>query len=353
MALDLEAKIQLVKRPPTEEILVEDELRKLLEEKKHPEHYIGIEISGKLHLGMLFLNGFKINDFLKAGFNCKILLADWHSYMNNKLGGDWERIKKASEYYRKAFEFFCPGVKILLGSELYHHNDEYWKDLIRFCKKITLARNVRCLTIMGRSEKDKLDFSQYLYPPMQATDVKYLGKDIAHGGMDQRKVHVLCREVFPKLGWPKPIAVHHHLLRCLSEPPRAESKEERVIAAKMSKSKPWTCIFIHDSKEEIRQKLIKAWCPPREAEFNPVLEILKYVIFHEREEFELRREKKYGGPKRFSSYEEVERAYRKGEIHPQDLKLSVAEVLDEIVAPIRKFFEKSPNSKLLEVFEVK
>ncbi|MGQ9781982.1 MAG: tyrosine--tRNA ligase, partial [Nitrososphaeria archaeon] len=227
--MDLERRLALVKAPPTEEVITEKELKMLLETNDHPEHYIGFEISGYLHLGTLFLCGYKVNDLAEAGFNCKIYLADWHSFINNKLGGSWENIIKASKYYEEAFKFFCPKAKIVLGSDLYHNNDDYWRDVIRFSKHITLSRNKRCLTIMGRNQSEQLDFAQYIYPPMQGVDVKYLAEDIPQGGMDQRKVHVLAREVFPKLGWKKPIPLHNHLLMGLAEPPKAprESKVEK------------------------------------------------------------------------------------------------------------------------------
>ncbi len=349
--MDIEAKIELVKRPPTEEILVEEEMRHLFETNGHPQHYIGFEISGMLHLGNLIVCGFKINDFIKAGIKSQVYLADWHSFINNKFGGDWDKILKAAEYYEEAFKFFCPGAKIVVGSELYHDNDEYWKRVIKFSKHMTIARTLRCMTIMGRSEKEKLDLSQYFYPPMQAVDIKEIEADIPHGGMDQRKAHVLAREIFPKMGWEKPVAVHHHLLMGIAKPAELKTKDklEEVIASKMSKSKPWTAIFIHDSEEEINSKLQRAWCPEKQTEANPVLEIVRYIIFHERETFEIEREHKFGGPVEFQKYEELEVAYRKGEIHPKDLKESVVKSISEIIEPVRKHFEQ--HGELLEVFK--
>src|SRR3989344_2318151 len=125
--MDLEKRIDLVKAEPTEEIITEEDLRVLLETNDHPEHYIGFEISGYLHLGTLFMSGFKVNDLIKAGFKCTILLADWHSFINNKLGGDWENIIKAAKYFEEGFRFLCPKAKFVLGSDLYHNNDDYWK----------------------------------------------------------------------------------------------------------------------------------------------------------------------------------------------------------------------------------
>lgn len=345
--MDIETKIELIKKTPTEEILVEEELRHLLETNEHPQHYQGFEISGLLHLGNLIVSGFKINDFIKAGVKCQAYLADWHSFINDKFGGDWEKILMAAKYYEKAFKFFCPGVKIVVGSDLYRNNDEYWKRLIKFSKHMTIARSLRCMTIMGRSESEKLDLSQYFYPPMQAVDVKEIGADIPHGGMDQRKAHVLAREIFPKMGWNKPVAVHHHLLMGIAKPIELKSKDklEEVIASKMSKSKPWTAIFIHDTEEEIKSKLHKAWCPEKQTQSNPIMEIVKHVIFHEREAFEIERPQKFGGTVQFQSYQELEKAYRQGDVHPQDLKNAVAEDLAAILEPIRRYFEKDREAE--------
>ncbi|NIM47480.1 MAG: tyrosine--tRNA ligase [Candidatus Aenigmarchaeota archaeon] len=349
--MDIETKIDLIKRPPTEEILVEEELRELLETNEHPQHYQGFEISGLLHLGNFIISGFKINDFIKAGVKCQAYLADWHSFINNKFGGDWNKILIAAKYYEEAFKFFCPGVKIVIGSDLYHNNDEYWKRIMRFSKHMTLKRTLRCMTIMGRNENEKLDLSQYFYPPMQAVDVKEIGADMPHGGMDQRKAHVLAREIFPKMGWKKPVAVHHHLLMGIAEPMKLTSKDklEQVIASKMSKSKPWTAIFIHDTEEEIKKKLQKAWCPEKQTEMNPVLEIVKHVIFHEKKTFEIERDTKFGGSMTFNNYEKLEKSYRKGEIHPKDLKDNVAREISDIIDPLRKHFKK--KSELLKVFK--
>ena len=339
--MDLETKIDLIKKPPTEEILVEEELRELLQTNQHPGHYQGFEISGLLHLGNLIVSGFKINDFLKAGINCQVFLADWHSFINNKFAGDWDKILSASKYYEEAFKFFCPGAKIVLGSDLYHNNDDYWRNLLRFAKHMTLHRTLRCMTIMGRCESDKLDLSQYFYASMQAVDVKEIGAEMPHGGMDQRKAHVLAREIYPKMGWKKPIAVHHHVLMGIAEPVKLESQDklEQVIASKMSKSKPWTAIFIHDTEKQIKEKLRKAWCPERQADMNPVLELAEHVVFHENKTFKIERPAKFGGTIEFQSYSELAKAYCQGSLHPQDLKNAIADEISKIIRPIREYFE--------------
>ncbi len=338
----MEARVELACRAPTQEIVEKEELKRLLETQREPVHYIGFEISGLLHAGSLLMAGYKINDLKKAGFKTQLFLADWHTVINDKLEGDWERVKKASAYYEEAFEFFCPGVHIVRGSELYHGNDEYWRDVVEFSKHLTLKRATRCLTIMGRSEAEAVQLAQYLYVPMQGVDIKHLKVDVAHAGMDQRKVHMAAREIFPKMKRKKPIALHHAILSSLAPP--ASSEE---YGNKMSKSKPGSAVFIHDSAEEIKQKLQKAYCPEH-AEGNPVLDLAKYIVFHEGKAFRVERPQKFGGEILFTSFEEVHKAYAEKKLHAQDLKNAVAEALNQQLEPVRKHFEN--KKELLQPF---
>jgi len=371
--MDVEEKIRLIEKPPTEEIIASNELATLFQTKTTPRHYIGLEISGRLHLGSLIVTGFKVNDFLKAGIQANVFLADWHTYINNKLNSNWELISKISNYYEKAFKFFCPGVNIIHGTKLYEETDDYWKNFVLFSKQITLARTLRSLTIMGRTEKDSLDFSQLLYPSMQSVDIKALDLDIVHAGTDQRKIHMLVREVFPKLGWKVPISVHHHLLPGLSEPVSTSATtmatvkdaatatattttstptttiessngigifdDDNKIFSKMSKSNPSSSILIHDTSDEISKKMKKAYCPAKISANNPVLEIINYVIFHQFDEFVLERPQKYGGNISYFSYDEVKSDYEQDKIHPMDLKAATSRYLDKIISPIRSYLQ--------------
>ena len=332
--MDITEKVDLIARPPTEEIVTRDELIELFKTNSQPKHYIGIEISGFLHLGSLISTGFKINDFIKAGVKCKVFLADWHTLINDKLGGNWETISKVSKYYSEAFKLVCPGVEILLGSDLYDSRKEYWFEVVKFAKHVSLARTMRTLTIMGRSEgEEKIDLAKLFYPPMQAVDIHSMDLDIVHSGMDQRKIHMLVREIFPKMKWKVPIAVHHRLLPGLSEP--SVTSGETKLLGKMSKSDPSSGIFIHDSNEEIKTKIKKAWCEEGNVENNPLLEIANHVIFHEFDEIKMERPEKFGGNVIYSTYSELESDFAKKKLHPSDLKQSVGNYLIKIIAPIR------------------
>ncbi|WP_299292636.1 tyrosine--tRNA ligase [Nitrosopumilus sp.] len=329
--MDVLEKVDLIEKPPTEEVVTRDELTELFKTNSSPNHYIGLEISGFLHLGSLISTGFKINDFVKAGVNCKIFLADWHTLINDKLGGNWETISKVSKYYQDAFKLVCPDAEIILGSKLYEEKTEYWSELVRFTKHMSIARTMRTLTIMGRSEDDnKIDVAKLLYPAMQAVDIHSLDVDIAHAGMDQRKIHMLVREIFPKMKWKVPVAIHHKLLPGLSKP--ADPNE---IVGKMSKSDPNSGVFVHNSDEEIKKKISKAWCEEANIENNPLLEIARTVIFHEFTEMNVERPEKFGGNVSYANYEELESDFKNKKLHPGDLKQTVGNYLVKIVSPIR------------------
>ena len=332
--LDITEKVDLIQRPPTEEIVTQEELIELFKTNSSPNHYIGLEISGFLHLGSLISTGFKINDFVKAGVKCKIFLADWHTLINDKLGGDWETIEKVSKYYQDAFKLVCPDAEIILGSKLYEEKTEYWSELVKFTKHMSIARTMRTLTIMGRSEDDKkIDVAKLLYPAMQAVDIHSLDVDIAHAGMDQRKIHMLVREIFPKMKWKVPVAVHHKLLPGLSKP--ADSSDNKIVG-KMSKSDPNSGVFIHNSDDEIRKKISKAWCEEANIENNPLLEISRSVIFHEFNEMKVERPEKFGGNVSYGNYNQLEKDFAEKKLHPGDLKQTVGNYLVKVVSPIRE-----------------
>lgn len=336
--MDVETKLSLIKSEPTEEILTEAELRSLLETNSSPSHYLGLEISGMLHLGHMLVGGKKINDFTKAGFKTQVLLADWHTMANNKFGGDWDRIIKASEFYKLAFTALCPGAKLVLGSNLYKNNNDYWKLVMQLARKTTMARATRTLIIEGRSQTDVLHVSQYFYPMMQAADIVALGADVAHAGLDQRKVHVLAKELFKDLKMKNVIAVHHHLLSSLLKPPKGLTGEKEEIAAamKMSKSKQGSAIPITATDDEILKSIRSAWCPEKVIEENPVLELCKYMIFPRAGQMTIERKREFGGNIDYENYAALESDYREGKLHPMDLKAAVSSAIINMLEPFRR-----------------
>jgi tyrosyl-tRNA synthetase len=344
--MNVEDKLKLIKSVG-EEIISEDELTQLLKDKEHPIAYDGFEPSGRIHIAQGLLRVINVNKLTKAGIKFKFWVADWFALMNNKMDGDLEKINIVGDYFIevwKACGMDMENVEFLLASE--HMDQDYWLKVIRIGNKNTVKRITRCAQIMGRKENESLSASQIFYPCMQAADIFHLNVDIAQLGMDQRKVNVLAREVAPKLGFKKPIAIHHHMLMGLTEPPKSDvTGADAAIAKKMSKSNPNSAIFMTDTQKEIRKKFNKAFCPEGVAEDNPVLEYCKYIIFEKFDKFHVDRYEQ--DPMDFDSYEKLESAFVNKEVHPADLKQAAAKYIDELIEPVRQHFENNQKAKEL------
>jgi len=313
-----------------------------------------------MHIGMGLVCGNKIIDLVEAGFDFIIFLADWHSWINNKLGGDMEKIRLCGEYFKECFTALgVPPTKVhYIWASNIASDIKYWEKVVRIAKSVTLRRTWRALPIMGRGmDLSDMETAWVFYPCMQAADIIHMELDVACAGIDQRKAHMLARDAAEKLGWKKPVCLHTPLLLGLKGPVKSESKYDEnaaidlKISSKMSKSVPGSSIFVHDSPEEIRKKVGDAFCPPKTAEANPVLELVKYAIFPRKNELTIPRPQKYGGAITFENYEEVEKAYLEGRVHPLDLKNGVAEALIEILKPVREHFERKPE-KLEKMMEI-
>ncbi len=369
-----EEKFKLITRN-LEETLTEDELKNLISSETPLKHYIGFEISGKVHLGTGLVCMQKVKDLHDAGAQVSVFLADWHGWINNKLDGTLETANKmARTYFEEALKagYLCVGgnpddIKFVLGSELYSENpNEYWATVIKVGKATTISRMMRSTDIMGRQAGDSSNAATLMYPAMQVADLVVMDRNIIHAGTDQRNVHIIARDDAKDLDFPKPVALHHHLIMGLKplgdndDPELAkkasnvnnlsyEEKASLITSLKMSKSKPNSAVFITDSPEEIREKINSAYAPEGIIEFNPILDWAKHLIFiEEGSSLTIDRPEKWGGAVTYNSYSELEKDYVDKKLHPQDLKSAVAEWLIVKLEPARKYFEDPKRKAALE-----
>ncbi|MEM3405570.1 MAG: tyrosine--tRNA ligase [Candidatus Pacearchaeota archaeon] len=316
--MELREKLELIKKN-TVEIVTEEELIDLLQKKKNPIAYCGYEPSGPLHLGHL-VTITKLQDLSKVGFKIKILLADVHAYLNKK--GSEEEIKKEVENWKKTIKALNIDAEIILGSS-FQFKKEYILDVIKLARASTINRGLRSMQEIAR-DIENAAISQLLYPLMQVVDIKYLNADVAEGGIEQRKVHMIGKDMKEIINYNF-VAIHTPLITSLKGP-----------GEKMSKSIPGSGISVTDSYEEIKRTIKNAYCPEKKSENNPILEISKLIIFPRVKKFIIKRDKKFGSDIEFNNYEELEKEYIKGNLHPLDLKNTVTDYLEEIISPIRK-----------------
>ena len=345
----IDDKIDLIKSF-ADEIVTEEELRELFKSKKKIIAYDGFEPSGQIHIAQGLMRAITVNKLTSTGIKFRFWVADWFAMLNNKLGGDLEKIKIVGEYFIevwKACGLDLKNVEFIWASDFIKKNPDYWETVLKISMNASVQRVLRCGQIMGREDSIGGPSAQILYPLMQAADIYHLEANIAQLGMDQRKVNMLAREVFPKLGLKAPVAVHHHMLLGLQFQDNNSEGVDRKIAMKMSKSKPNSAIFMTDSREQVFSKFSKAFCPEGQEKDNPILEYAKYIVFEKFDKITLERPSKFGGTITLGGYEELRDLFVEKKIHPQDLKNTIAKYIDNLLEPVRAHFEKNAKAKKL------
>ena len=353
--MTIEDRLDLIKQVG-EEIIQEEELKKLLESGEKIIAYDGFEPSGQIHIAQGLLRAINVNKMIKAGVKFRMWVADWHALTNNKMGGDLNKLKIVAKYFIevwKASGMDLSKVEFLWASDMVRDSD-YWQLVIRVGMTNKLARFIRTAEFMGREEStEQLTAAQIIYPCMQIADIFKLGAKITQLGMDQRKVNMLAREIGPQLGYWKPVVVSHHMLMGLGKPPSADSdRATRTVKNKMSKSNPDNAIFMTDTTKDIKRKINKAYCLEGDIKENPVLEYCKYIVFESFDklkinEVKIERPEKYGGVLGVRSYEELEKLFQEKKVHPMDLKATLSKLLDQLIEPVRRHFEENTEAKKL------
>ncbi|MDD5182389.1 MAG: tyrosine--tRNA ligase [Candidatus Nanoarchaeia archaeon] len=320
--MDINEKLELI-RKNTAEIISEDELRELLSKKKKPTVYCGYEPSGSMHLGN-FVTITKLIDLQKAGFNVIVLLADVHGLLNRK--GNVDEIAKNVIAWKKTIKAIGLDAKVVLGSS-FEFDKDYQLEIMKMAQEVTINRGLRSMQEVAR-DVENATISQIWYPLMQIEDIKALGCDVSEAGIDQRKIHMLARELV-HITNHKPVFVHTPMITSLKGP-----------GTKMSKSIPGSGVNVTDTDEEIKKSINGAYCPEKAVEDNPLLQISKLIIFPRIRKLDIKRPEKFGGDISFKTYEELENVYVQGKLHPMDLKAAVASELIKIIKPIRDNFKK-------------
>ena len=315
-------------------LLTKEDLIKLLSEKEKGISYIGYEPSGPMHIGYLPTME-KIRDLNKAGFRTKVLLADLHALLNRK--GPVDLIREVGlTYWKETFKAYGVEAEFVLGSN-YQLSEDYVFDLFTLAERTRVKEAWKAMSIIAREAEDPT-VSQYIYPLMQALDILYLNCDIAFGGTDQLKIHVLARTLFAEKDlnlrhekWV-PVALHTPLITGLQ-------------GEKMSSSKPKTHIAFFDTPKTIMKKTVAAYCPPdkTDPEVNPIFSFLKFIIFPYEEKLLVEREEKYGGDVAYTDIKSLEEDYLSGKLHPLDLKRAVAKYFIEKLKPIRERYVEDPD----------
>ena len=309
--------------------------------------YVGFEPSGKAHIGWKVL-ALQLRRMLDANANVMVFLADWHAWVNDKFNGDMDAIQTTGVYMQETFRALLdhppegegPGeLQFKWASDLMESSD-YWARVLRCSKGATLAMVRKTFTIMGRDEASSdHDLSKFYYPAMQAADIFEMDIDIAIGGMDQRKAHMFMRDVASKYGWAKATCLHTPIISSLkTSGARMESFDH-----KMSKSDPNGALLLHDTPEQIRKKMRKAYISPEDPQ-SPVYELAEHILLPEFGEIVVTPNPKFGQPSTWTDLEAFRAAVMDGTLHPLDAKFGVGDGLAKGLEGLAAHFESNPET---------
>ncbi|KAG0002064.1 hypothetical protein BGZ80_002936 [Entomortierella chlamydospora] len=326
-----------------QEVLGKEQIETILAERDL-NIYWGTAPTGKPHLGY-FVPMTKIADFLEAGCHITILIADIHAFLDN-MKAPMELVGKRAEYYTELIKATLTSIgvpidklKFVLGSS-YQLTAEYSLANMKMCSKTTEHDAKKAGAEVVKQVANPL-LSGLMYPGMQALDEEFLGVDAQFGGVDQRKIFVLAEKMLPALGYKK----RSHLMNTMVP---------GLAGPKMSSSDPDSKIDLLEAPQDVKRKLGRAFCEEGNIAENGVLAFVKTVLFPLRSMngkspvFTILRPEKFGGDVTYTTYEALEEDFKEKKVHPGDLKNAVADAINELLGPIRKWFD---NDKLRQLTE--
>lgn len=352
--MNTDKKYDLITRNLTEILAPKDGdvIMKKIIDKRALKIYWGTAPTGRIHIGYL-LPMMKIADFLKAGCQVTILIADLHA-MVDKMKSTPEQLDSRTKYY----ELTIHGILSILGVNLQQENlhfvrgrsfqlsPEYSFDLLHQSTYISTHHAQRAGSEVVK-QTDKSVVSDLLYPIMQVLDEKYLGVDVQMGGIDQRKIFILSREM---AHLDKKALFHfmNPLLPALStEKPTSEN-------TKMSSSSG-VKIDLLFGKKALTKNFNAVYCLSGDKDHNPMLNLTKQLIYplleYTKVPFVIQRKEEYGGEISYSTYDDLEADFVANNLHPQDLKNGVSLFFTNLLQPLRDIFDIKDNNALLKSYE--
>ncbi|GAB7352224.1 hypothetical protein MBLNU459_g2698t1 [Dothideomycetes sp. NU459] len=328
-----------------QEVLNPEIIKEVLEKNERPlVIYWGTATTGRPHCGY-FVPTLKIAEFLRAGCTVKVLLADIHGFLDN-LKAPIELVKFRAEYYRyvivellRAVGVPTERLEFVLGSS-YQLTAEYTMDRFRL-ESVVTQHDARKAGSEVVKQVDNATLSSLIYPVMQALDEEYLKVDAQFGGVDQRKIFALAKDILPRIGYRE----RAHLMNPMVP---------GLAGGKMSASDPDSKIDLLDSAEVVKKKLKKAFAPPKQIEENGLISFVEYVLLpagalkHGEPRFVVERREGEGEPLVYNSVQKLHDDYKADILTPQLLKSGVTNAINELLAPIQAAFQASKEWQDIE-----
>ncbi|MBI4095166.1 MAG: tryptophan--tRNA ligase [Candidatus Liptonbacteria bacterium] len=219
-----------------------------------PSLVSGIQPSGRLHLGN-YLGALKNFVELQNSdkYQCYFFIADLHS-----LTEPFDPKEKSKQILELAADYLAAGLDqkkstIFLQSAIPSHSE-----LARILENLAPMGELNRMTQFKEKSKTQpgnVNAGLFTYPTLMAADVLLYNAEFVPVGDDQDQhlelTRTLARKFNAKFG------------KTFIEPQPLHTSAPRVMSLgnpekKMSKSQPATCLFLDDSPEEIKAKVMRA-----------------------------------------------------------------------------------------------
>ncbi|KAF5025423.1 hypothetical protein F66182_2483 [Fusarium sp. NRRL 66182] len=332
--LPAEERLSLIKEN-LQEVLNPEIIESIINEGRNPKIYWGTATTGRPHCGYL-VPAVKIAQYLAAGCEVTVLLADIHGFLDN-LKAPIELVNQRAQYYKfvitsmlKACGVSTDQLRFVFGSS-YQKDADYVMDLYKLSSVVS-EHDAKKAGAEVVKQTSNAPLSGLMYPLLQVLDEQYLDCDAQFGGIDQRKLFTAATEWLPKLGYRK----RAHLLNPMVA---------GLNGSKMSSSDENSKIDLLDSAEAVTRKIKKADCVTGQVEGNGVLALVEYVLLPGSglrtgtRQFKV--ERRDAEPLIYTDIKQVEEDYRNDVLTPQILKPAVSAGLNEIMSSIMADYEAS------------
>ena len=273
----------------------------------------------------------KILARLSEKINVIILLADLHGILD---GTPTHQVNERMFQYHTVISLMLislganmSNVKFVNGSS-FQKSERYITDLFRLTNICSINRARHASSeVVKKGEKGEEKMSSTLYPLMQVLDEIHLGVQIELGGVDQRKIFMLSRELLPKIGHAKTCYILNPLLPSLSG------------KGKMSSSDPKSKINMYDTREEISPKIMKCFTPDIPKDLEGVSNKVDFVTQLDMKIVLLK----------WCDILDIDSTkYKTGHETPQQFKTKIINHIDSMVEPVRKAIVKEDILKTFQ-----
>jgi len=319
--LDPETKLKLITRG-LQEVLQIENLELILKDRTL-RIYWGTATTGRPHVAY-FVPMAKIADFLRAGCEVTILLADLHGYLDSQKA-PWDLLDARTKYYQrivismlKSIDVPIEKLKFVRGTE-FELGADFSNDLFRLISQTTLHDARKAGAEVVKQMSDPL-IGSLLYPLLQALDEEYLDCDAQFGGVDQRKIFIYAEKYLPQIGYTKRIHLMNPMVPGLS-------------GGKMSSSEVESKIDLLDDEKTIIEKLDNAACDKNNRVENGVLAFIEHVIWPLVGEFSVESQT-------YKQHDKLVEDFSTGALTEKQLKSATAFYINKLLKPIREEFKQ-------------